>query len=327
MKKAVLCAALLLTSVPAYANLICSGSDLLFSPDNRYFAAGWGIYPTTLSLGTVKDRKYFKSVNLPDGQCLFRISPDSKRLAASPAAGTELLFLSMRGEVLGRLPITGGGLNNISRSFRYAAVIQETPKGNSVFTISRLSGDGFTPQYTLDDMSQKGWSEFSPDDRYFAYYYGRLGRDGQVSGNFINVLDLKSGKSSANLYFKDDFLSEIRAMRFSADGKLFAFGSVEGETRVVSVPGGKLVKAIKDRGHGVQYIRFSREYMAVISGDGEVKVYSLPGFQRVYFKKYDIPVHAAEFTADGAVLGVLFESGMLNFTDLGASAGAQPAGR
>lgn len=305
----------------AYAGYVCGGGALLFSPDSKYFVAGWGASGITISFGLYKDRKYFKSINLPS-PCLYAVSPDSKRVAAGVPGENKLLMLSSKGEVLQELE--AGAVTNISRKFRYLVTAKAEDQGNTVFTVSDFSGGSYKPRYVLSDMSDKGWSDFSPDERYFAYYYGKLARNGDISASFINVMDLKTGKSAANLSFPSDNRSPIRSLRFSPDGKMLAYGSSQGEVRVVSCPGWKPVKIIKDRGYGgVEAIRISRNgaYMAVLYANEGLKVYSIPGFEAVTSKRYGSTVLDVEFSPDSGALGVLFVDGRLNFLGLGGTKG------
>lgn len=309
---------------PAGASFLCNGAGLLFSRNGRYFVSGWGDQVQTISFGTFKDKKFHRSVPMPQGQCLFGISPDGKSLAASYAGGQELLLFSMGGEILKNTAVPQGGLTSVSPTFRYAATTDPLDNGADVYRIYRLSGGQFSPLYVLDDHSEKGWGVFSPGDRYFAYYFGKLDRQGRVAGSFVNLLELNTGKSAVSFHFKEDPLTPIPALAFSPDGKLFAYGSVSGETRVVALPSLTLVKAIQDRGHTVRYIYFSASYMAVLYGSGTVKVYRLPGFETVYSKAYEKIPHALNFTADGTALGVLFSDGRVSFVSLAGSKPATP---
>jgi len=321
MNKRILFSLMMFSGQSAFAGYICGGG-LLFSPDNKYFVAGWGASESTISFGLYKDKKYFKSVTLPS-PCLYAVSPDSRRVAAGVPGENKLLMLSLKGEILQELEV--GAVTNISRRFRYLATVKAEGQGNTVLTVSDFSEGGYKPRYVLSDMSDKGWSDFSPDERYFAYYYGKLARDGNIAAGFINVIDLKTGKSAANLSFPGDSRSPIRALRFSPDGKMLAYGSSQGEVRVISCPGWKPVKIIKDRGYGgVEAIRIAGNgaYMAVLYANEGLKVYSVPGFEAVSTKKYESTVLDLGFSADSGTLGVLFVDGRLNFVRLGGGAGA-----
>jgi len=319
---ALFCAAFFSAPAPACAGHLCTAAGLFFSPDGGYFVSGWGETPQTISFGTVKDKKFHKSISLPRGQCLFGLSPDGKTLAASYGTGQELLKLSMRGEILSNTAVPQGGLTSVSPGFRYAATTELLANGSDVYRIYRLSGGQFSPLYVLADQSEKGWAIFSPGDKYLAYYFGRLNKEGRVAGSFVNMLELKTGKSAVSFQFKKDPLSPISALAFSPDGKLFAYGSVSGETRVVAVPGWAPVKTLRDRGHTVRSIYFSTAHMAVLYGSGTVKVYRLPGFETVYAKDYEKIPHAINFTANGKELGVLFLNGRASFVPL---AGGKPS--
>ena len=313
---ALLCATLLFAPSPAGAGFLCDGGGLLFSRNGRYFAAGWGGQIQTISFGTFNDKKFYKSISMPRGQCLFGLSPDGKTLAASYGTGQELLRLSMGGEILSNTAVPQGALTSVSPSFRYAATTETLANGSDVYRIYRLSGGQFSPLYVLADQSEKGWGLFSPGDKYLAYHFSRLNKDGRVAGSFVNMLELKTGKSAVSFQFKEDPLSQISALAFSPDGKLFAYGSVSGETRVVAVPGWAPAKTLRDRGHTVRSIYFSTAHMAVLYGSGTVKVYRLPGFETVYAKDYEKSPHAINFTANGKELGVLFLNGRVSFVPL-----------
>jgi len=318
MNKLLLAVSLLFPCSSVFAGPACGGvKQLFFSPDNRYFAALWGDSGNIISFGTYKDRKFHRSVNLRS-PCLYAISPDSKRVAASLQLENKLLMLSLNGEML--QVIEAGSVLAVSKKFNYVAT-SGSELDDRILTVHSFSGGRLSPVFKLSGMADIGLVEFSPDERFLAYEYSRAANNGRFYVQFMNVIDLKTGRSAAQFSAPDGGNSQITALYFSPDSKMLVYGSEIGTVRLLSAKDWKTVRTIKGSGPAAAAIRISNSgaQMAVMywAGTREINIYSMPGFKLIHSEGYGPGLSDIEFSHDSKELGVLFSNGKLNFLNLG----------
>ena len=310
MPKSILSAALCLLFAPADGLAQSNtGESLFFSPDGKYFAANFN---GNINLGTIKDseRKFTKAFNVAresEGNIysFFGFTPDSRRLAVSYDAKSELRFFSLNGELKSALPARP--LVNISPGFKWA--VERPALGHAgKHNLSRITDEGVTAKFSLPDGFQ--WSDFSPDGKLLAFVYKQEDKKSGAASHILKVMETKTGKYLRQYVVKYENYSGISAVSFSPNGKMLGY-AVGDKVTVVNTATWETSSFVSSDGATSGSLAFSRNgaYLAVNYSGASVRIYSLPGYRVVVNRKMDGEnawyVDDLVFSRDSSFLGLL----------------------
>jgi WD40 repeat protein len=276
-------------------------SSVAFSPSGKQLAAGaldgtvrlWDLHVPATPIGTFAGHRY------PVEHVTF--SPDGKTLASASDDGTIGMWDTQAS--------TLGGLVNPSIATAFS------PDGKTLaLSTSATTGPAIAlyrlPARTLAGLLPvKGIAAlaFSPDGKTLAVASTN-------TGDAVQLWDVATQKVTGTM--RTGMATRINSMAFSPDGTMLAISAIQDTSmQVWSVPGLTMVKKFSvtfetqyppQLGGGVFMVAFSPDgrLLAVAGIDGDVRLFSVPGFTFLsHFHPFD-STSSLSFSPDGRLLAM-----------------------